>query len=75
MSAISDTEISYQRAHINDNKTTQLVVANVIAISAATIAVVLRLVSRRLNKASFQADDFMIVVGLVSSISCSLTTR
>ena len=75
MSAISDTEISYQRDHINDNKTTQLVVANVIAISAATIAVVLRLVSRRLNKASLQADDFMIVVGLVSSISCSLTTR
>ena len=75
MSGVSDTEIRYQIDHMQDNKSRELIVANVVSISAATTAVVLRLISRRLNKASLQADDSMIIIGLVSRISCLLAAK
>ncbi len=43
-----------------------MVVSNVICISLACVAVLLRLTARRLSKAKIWFDDYMIVVALVN---------
>lgn len=58
-------EISYQLAHINQSRVPSLITSGAICLSAAYIAVVLRLISRRLVHARFEADDWCIVLGLV----------
>ena len=49
----------------HDDKSTLLIGANVASLAAASIAVALRFVSRRINRAPLQSDDLMIVVALV----------
>ena len=63
--SLSPQEIAYQEAHIDDDRRVNVVISMVICRTAAWIAVVLRLVSRRLAKCHLQMDDYMILVGLV----------
>ena len=65
MSSPSPADIQYQLQHIHDNKSKQLIVAYVVSLSAASIAVALRLLARRINRASLKSDDVMVIIGLV----------
>lgn len=60
-------EIQYQEEHIHDDRSGNIVTSHAICITIAVIAVLLRLISRRMIKASIQADDWMIIVALVRS--------
>ena len=61
----SAAEIQYMQEHIGDDKSTSIIVANVLCVVAAYIAVILRFVSRRFVLAGLKADDWWIVAGLV----------
>lgn len=58
-------EIQYQEEHVHDDRSGNIVTSHAICISIAAIAVLLRLIARRMCKASIQADDWMIMVALV----------
>ena len=62
----SPAEIQYELAHIHDNRAPSIVASSVICIALATIAVILRLLARRLGKVKILADDYMMVFTLVS---------
>ena len=64
MATLSDS-ISSQLAHINDNRQATIVGLKVLLTALSTIAVALRLLSRRLVKAPFRYDDYAVVVALV----------
>ena len=58
-------ESQYQQAHIADNATNSIIVANVICSLVATTAVLLRIISRRLKKLSLGVDDYMAMLTMV----------
>ena len=67
-------EIEYQKLHYHDDKAPAIYAGSTLLIASATIVVVLRLVARRMSSASWQADDFSIVIALVgppSSVDCA----
>ena len=66
MSTLSNEEIQYELAHASDNRAPNLVAAYVTCLALSYIAVVLRFISRRQSRNAFLADDWMLVVGLVS---------
>lgn len=59
-------EFEYQQLHYHDDKAPAIIAGSILLITFATIIVVLRLVARRINAASWQADDYSIVVALVT---------
>ena len=62
----SPSEAQYQLAHTNDNRTNQILVSHYICLPLATIAVILRLVSRHLCRAArLQTDDYMVIAAWV----------
>ena len=63
---LSPAEIKYELAHIHDNRASNIVVSSIICISSATVAVLLRLLARRLSKVKILADDYMMIFALVS---------
>lgn len=65
MAKPSPSDIQYQLEHLHDNKIPQLLVSQITCFVLAITAVILRLVSRRLNQASIQSDDYMILIALV----------
>lgn len=65
MVAPSPAEIQYQLAHIHEDRSLDIILSHAICLPIAVIAVVLRLVSRRLIKDSIQADDWLIIVALL----------
>ena len=60
-------EAQYQLDHINDSRVKDLLSSQIACFAPATIAVILRFVSRRVSKIAIKADDWMIVVALVRS--------
>lgn len=56
----------YQLLHIKDSRVPNLVISMAMCLPAAYIAVVLRFVSRRVGTVPLKADDWWLVVGLVS---------
>lgn len=60
------TTIDHQLTHWDENMSPDIVAVNVALIVLATIAVLSRLISRRIKAAPLQADDFMVMVSLVS---------
>lgn len=58
-------DIQYQIDHIGDDRSNAIVISHAVVLPLATIAVILRFVSRRLCKAQIQADDLMIIAALV----------
>ena len=67
MSAVAPTSASdYQLLHIHDSRVPELVVSMALCLPAAYLAICLRFLSRRVGKVPSKADDWWLVVGLVS---------
>ncbi|KAL8747133.1 MAG: hypothetical protein Q9190_000956 [Brigantiaea leucoxantha] len=62
---ITEADIAYQKAHVRDDRSQDIVVSHAICIALAAIAILLRFVSRRLGKVAVGADDWMIVAAFV----------
>ncbi len=58
-------ELDIQEQHKNDSMQTSIYVANIVCFSLACIAVVLRFTSRKISKVKHEADDWLVVAGLV----------
>ncbi|KAL9007899.1 MAG: hypothetical protein Q9173_006919 [Seirophora scorigena] len=61
-------EIQYQRQHIHDDRSNEIIAALGICLGIAIIAVLLRFVARHLKRAPLEADDWTIVAGLLCAI-------
>ena len=66
MAYISSKELQHQRDYQYQDRTADIITSNVIMLTAAYVAVTLRFISRRLMHISPGADDWMMLVGLVS---------
>ena len=66
MATPSSAEQAYWQAHSTDDKVPIIILADVLCLFGALLAVVLRFVARSLMKSPLRADDWMIVIGLVS---------
>ena len=64
--SIDPKELKYQLAHIKDDRSTEGLVTAMVLVSLATIAVILRLWSRKLVGMKLKLDDYLIMVALVS---------
>ena len=62
---ITPEETLYQLEHIKDDRRTEMRVAFTSNIILAMVAVLLRLVARRIVRAKLQADDYTIMAALV----------
>lgn len=61
-------DVEYQEAHIHESRQHEVVASNVAVLTLATVAVILRLVARRITKAPLQKDDYTIIVALVRTL-------
>lgn len=61
----SPEQIEYQLEHYNDSYVNEIHISMSICLALATVAVILRILARRMNKASLGKDDHMIFVALV----------
>ena len=59
--------IQYQLQHIHEDRSSDLITAFTTCTVLAYIAVALRLIARRVNRAPLQADDLWVLIALVSS--------
>lgn len=64
-SAFSPEEVAREKAHWNDDKSPTVVAGSIILIVTATLAVTLRLISRKFRRLALGADDYMIVLALM----------
>jgi len=71
-------EAQYQKDHIDDTRVTSLIVANVVCLALAFVFVGLRFLSRWMKRIKCEADDWLIVAGLVRNsggkAGCQSTT-
>ena len=58
-----------RKIETQNNRGVELLVIAVVILSLATLAVALRFVSRRIKRVRWAADDYMIIVALVSYYS------
>ena len=59
-------EAQYQLAHISDNQSSRILISHYVCLPLATIAVILRLLSRHLCKAArLQVDDALVIAAWV----------
>ena len=62
----SPSDAQYQYAHISDKQSSPILISHYVCLPLATIAVILRLLSRRLSKAArLQADDALVIAAWV----------
>lgn len=69
LSPAAAANIRYQEAHLGDSRVPEIVTSIVICLPLAFMAVALRFLSRRIGKIPIKADDWWIVIGLVSRSS------
>ena len=67
MSALSAQEIQYMREHAKDDKRANLYACVACCAILPSIAVLLRFVARRRIHAPLKADDYLVLLALVSS--------
>lgn len=58
-------EILEQEMHISDDRGPNIIAANAICFTIACVAVVLRFLARRRAMVRYEADDWLILAGLV----------
>lgn len=58
-------EIMDQEMHISDDMVPNIIATNAVCFTISCVAVILRFVSRRLTKIKYEADDWLILAGLV----------
>lgn len=68
-------ELQYQYEHYDESYVPQVRVSMSICIALATVAVVLRVIARRMNNAALGHDDRVIVFALVYEIQTSHFTK
>jgi len=80
-SATNPEEVAREMALWNEDKSPTVVAGSIILIVTATLAVTLRLISRRFRRLALGADDYMIVLALmfaygmfISILFCKLGT-
>ena len=61
----SPAKLLFEQQHITDNRSANLIAANVVCVTLAFIAVCMRFVSRQMAKIEYQADDWLSISGLV----------
>lgn len=61
----SPGQLSYQQSHFNETRIPDIIASNVVCLSLACIAVALRFYSRRIKQIRYEADDWLILGGLV----------
>ena len=66
-STFSPEEVAYERAHWNEDKGPAMIAGGIVLIGFATVAVILRLMARKMKRLPWMADDYFIVAALVSS--------
>lgn len=59
---------AYQKAHLNDDKKTEIIAPTVIFLVIASAAVFLRYKSRRVSRLRLEADDWCVGLGLVRKV-------
>lgn len=62
---ISQQEIADETAHYHQNNSPAIIAGSIVLIVVATLAVVLRLVSRRMTRLQLAVDDYMIMLALL----------
>jgi nitrate reductase gamma subunit len=67
--SISVDDIAYQLANYDDDRSQEIVVVTMVMAGLATLAVLLRLWARKLIAAKLKTDDYLIIVGLLFTIS------
>ncbi|KAL9576500.1 MAG: hypothetical protein Q9212_007046 [Teloschistes hypoglaucus] len=65
MAGLSPAAIAYQRAHIHDDRSKDIIAALGVTLGFAIITVVLRFLSRHITRAPLAGDDWTIVAALV----------
>ena len=58
MAQLTPSEIAYENAHIDQSRQINMAVSNGVCLGVASIAVLLRIISRRLARAKNRADDW-----------------
>ena len=58
-------EIEEQMLHVSDNMVPSIIAVNVVCLTIACIAIALRFQARRVARIRYEADDWLILVGLV----------
>ena len=66
MSTLPPEEIQYEMEHASDNKQPNLYAAYITCLILSYIFVLLRFIARRKSRNPLLADDWMVVIGLVS---------
>ena len=61
-------EIMEQEMHVSDTMVPSIIASNAICFAIACIAVVLRFLARRMSKTKYEADDWLVLVGLVRRV-------
>ena len=74
-SAEEFAEIQYEQDHVDDTHVPQLAAVFTAALVIAHLAVVLRLISRRLSHTQLKWDDLVICLSLVSPSLVLLSTH
>jgi hypothetical protein len=62
---LTEARVAYMLAHVEDNRQPNYIAANAICIGLASIAVMLRFVSRSLAGVKIGLDDYTICLSLV----------
>ena len=67
MALPSPSEITYQKAHMQDDRRIGIIISNVVCFVLATAAVILRFISRRLAGTKHGWDDWWMLAALVKN--------
>lgn len=66
VNALPPHEAQYQLAHIDDNKSVAMATAYIVSLTISFLAVIMRFLSRRIGRANYGADDWIMLVALVN---------
>ena len=58
-------DVAYEKDHIHDSDVPQILAVNVTCMLIARVAILLRIISRRITPAPFKMDDWTIVAATV----------
>lgn len=69
--SLPPTEILHEEKYIRQNRGPEIIASSTTCIALAIAAVALRLIARRVAKVQIKADDYMMVLALVSTFRSS----
>lgn len=75
MGQLSPEDVAFQKAHIHDDRSRDIIVSHIICLSLAFIAILLRFLSRHIGKVRLEPDDWMVVAAFIfasGEVACGL---